>query len=244
MRKVHNKTECSIGDTQGLSTAKPDRSTSRSKKLSRPIPSFQLNYKGSPLASSEHLYPPSPRINEENTRFIMNKYLMDSNKAQNNEVSSSKKNTSNGVSSPCEFITWNESKYGSRSIDNHPELTYGKLKDEQRHQKLMRPVSRQRGIHSMNSCTSDTLNSGDDTHGVVKFKDYRRINNHSKNKKPRNAKSKNVLAYSLLDRSLDNTINLIENARKKELGNMKNCKYSLNLFSSNIIYSSRFWSSN
>lgn len=145
-----------------------------------------MNYKASPLASTDQLYPPSPRINEENTRSIMNKYLIDSSKVQNNiqnlRSSSNKKHRSNGVSSPCEFISWNEGKYNSRSIDHHQELHQLRSKDEERQLKLMQPLNRQYGVKSMNSYTSETMNSGDDTQELVHYTQMHRPRNKSKNK--------------------------------------------------------------
>lgn len=165
---------------------KDSRGNSRSKMKTRTNPSFQLNYKASPLTSTDQLYPPSPRINEENTRSIINKYLMDSSKVQNNiadlRSASNKKHRSNGASSPCEFITWNEGKYNSRSIDHHDLIHQLRTKDEERQMKLMQPISRQFGVKSINSYTSDTGNSGDDTKELLHYTKMHKPRNKSKGK--------------------------------------------------------------
>ena len=85
---------------------------SRSHKRKKPItnPSFNISSKVSPITSVEQLYPPSPRMKEENARYIMNQYLSNSSKPLK-KGSQAQNNTVSGGGSPIEFITWNESKY-------------------------------------------------------------------------------------------------------------------------------------
>lgn len=226
-RKSHNHTVCSAQDTNTMSHHHYNKSTSKSKPRKHTNPSFQIHTKASPLTSIDQLCPPSPPISDEKTRFVMNKYLYDSAKAQDNiqNLRMSKKYKSNGANSPCEFITWNESKYNSKSIDAYPELHQIYDRDVERQSKLMQPVSRHLGVKSTNSFNSGTMNSRDDTQELVKYA-APKVRHHSKNKLiTKSHKNRNVLAYSLLDRSLDNTIQLLENSKRNELSDIDNCKY-------------------
>lgn len=223
VRKSHNQTDYSIPDT-GMSFQRGQGSRSKSKK--RAQQSFRVNTQVSPLNSTDHLYPDSPKIADNKTNLMMNKYIKDSSKAHGNVKNSknSKKYQSNGATSPVEFITWNDSKYNSQSIDKFQEQ---KFKDEERQMKLMQPMSRHVVVKSINSFTNETFNSGDDTQDFAKYTSRQpNIRPKLKNSNSRH-KVKNVLAYSLLDRSLDNTINLIESARRKQVPDFNWCKYLL-----------------
>lgn len=116
------------------------------------------------------------------------------------------------------------------------------MKEEERQKRLMQPISRQHDGRSIYSVTnnSETLQSKD--------VDRKRrtgqlwMNNFSANPTPvhRNDKyahvknkvvnrwskrnRKNVLAYSLLDKSIDNTISLLESARRHERESKERCK--------------------
>lgn len=213
MRQSHNQTEYSIPDT-GMSFHNGQKSRSQSKK--RREQSFRVNTKVSPLASVDHLYPDSPKISDSRANLMMNKYIKDSSKVHGNVKNSknSKKYQSNGATSPVEFITWNDSKYGSQSIDKFQEQ---KFKDEERQMKLMQPMSRHLVVKSINSFTNETFNSGDDTQDFAKYIPKQSSSKSKLKNSNSRQKVKNVLAYSLLDRSLDNTINLIESARRKQV---------------------------
>jgi hypothetical protein len=212
MRKSANQTEYSVHDT-GMSFQRDQRSRSQSKK--RVEQSFRVATKVSPLTSTGHLYPDSPKMTSNKAHLMMNKYITDSSKAHGNykNFKNSQKYHSNGAVSPVEFITWNDSKYNSQSIDKFQDQ---KIKDEERQMKLMQPISRHVAGKNINSFTNETLNSGDVT------QDYEKYISDQPTKRPKpiitnsRQKAKNVLAYSLLDRSLDNTINLIESARKNQ----------------------------
>jgi hypothetical protein len=212
MRKSVNQTEYSVQDT-GMSFQRDQRSRSQSKK--RAEQSFRVAAGASPLTSTDHLYPDSPKMSGNKAHLMMNKYLDDSSKAHGNfkNFKNSQKYGSNGAVSPVEFITWNDSKYNSQSIDKFQEQ---KIKDEERQMKLMQPMSRHIADKNITSFTNETINSGDDTQDYIKYvseqpaKRPKPIINNSRKK------AKNVLAYSLLDRSLDNTINLIESSRRNQ----------------------------
>lgn len=77
--------------------------------------STNTNNKISPITSTENIYQLSPEY-DERTRSIIRKYTQEG--AENDKTLSSFKNppnyNSNGANSPCEFITWNESKYQSK----------------------------------------------------------------------------------------------------------------------------------
>jgi hypothetical protein len=185
---------------------------------SRPTPSFQLQRKASPLTQ---VYPGSPKTTDEHTKLIMNKYLIDSSRVRSNVriATDAEKYKSQGANSPWEFITWNESKYNCKSIDLY-NSEVDRMRDEERKFRMMQPLGKKMGIKSWNS---DTLNSGEDTQDLVNYQ-------QSKLKKfdTRPKKIHNSMAYALLDRSLDNTINLIESARRKEFDDKTQCDKSKN----------------
>lgn len=83
-RKSQNHTVCSARGTHIMSHQRSEKSSSKSKPRTRAHPSFQMHAKASPLTSIDQLCPPSPPISDEKTRFVMNKYLYDSAKAQDN----------------------------------------------------------------------------------------------------------------------------------------------------------------
>ena len=74
---------------------------------------------------------------------------------------------------------------------------------------MMQPLGKKLGV---NSCNSDTLYSGEDTQDLVNYQQAKLKKLNSRPKKVHNS-----MAYALLDRSLDNTISLIETARRREL---------------------------
>ena len=75
------------------------------------------------------------------------------------------------------------------------------------------------------SCTSDTMDLGDDTQEYIKYIAKKQKGRHRNQKSKSRTRDKNILAYSLLDRSLDNTINMIESAKRKEKEDYDCCKY-------------------
>lgn len=100
--KSQNQTECSVPETNVL-TNKANRTASKSNKRTRTNPSFQIQHNASPLDSIDFQYPPSPVIDPDKTRLIVNKYLYDSNQIQNNmkDLRNTGQNyTSNGANSP------------------------------------------------------------------------------------------------------------------------------------------------
>lgn len=77
------------------------------------------------------------------------------------------------------------------------------------------------------SITSDTLYSIEDHAETVNYK-QQTANSRSKSRKSRDTRKtarKNILAYSLLDRSIDNTISLLEKSKKNNLNELDLCKY-------------------
>lgn len=134
-----------------------------------------------------------------------------------------------------------------------------RLKEQERQNKLMQPLSRQMVTKSVNSYTnhSETFNSGDEVDHYLRYEKalerqrkaqtdqnsrcmsnyttsppmgnrnkYSHVKSKVNTKRP-NKNRNQTLAYSLLDRSIDNTINMIESARRKNNDSMDRCKYSL-----------------
>lgn len=124
------------------------------------------------------------------------------------------------------------------SIDMSSNLNPVRVKEEERQRKLLQPISRQNEIKGTksftnisdcrekesNSCiiqfnTKNMRNKGqlwlsNFSNAVPKSKKYDYVQTKVATRRD---KSKNVLAYSLLDKSLDNTIQMLETARKQEL---------------------------
>lgn len=76
------------------------------------------------------------------------------------------------------------------------------------------------------SMTSDTLYSIDGGE-MVNYKQPTQ-NSRSKSRRSRETRKtakKNILAYSLLDRSIDNTISMLEKSKKKEIQELDLCKF-------------------
>lgn len=82
IRKSQNKSEYALPRSNMVSFYQENNSKSNSKKKCITNPSFHMLSKVSPLTSVEQLYPLSPRVNEGNNRYIMDKYMTKSFKAQ------------------------------------------------------------------------------------------------------------------------------------------------------------------
>ncbi|CAI2381388.1 unnamed protein product [Moneuplotes crassus] len=243
LRRSREDAMYSASKSNGTSMLNAYKRSSRSKNKSNKDPSFNMITKESPLTSIDQFNPSSPRIEAEGNRLMMQKYLTESERVQENNKNSKniKKYKSNGAASPCDFITWNESKYNSQSIDQFFDQ---RIKDAERQNKLMKPLGKKpqkstaksisnmgvyrRTRHQRNhksdhySITSDTLYSMEDHAETVNYR-QQTANSRSKSKKSRDTRKtarKNILAYSLLDRSIDNTISLLEKSKKNNLNEL------------------------
>lgn len=119
----------------------------------------------------------------------------------------------NDNESPAEFITWNESKYNTQTNDQYETLDNLRKKNEDKLKRLMRPLN----LNQNKSMKHSTHESAHPSH--LNDSEHNFSQNARVKYKPPKSKSKrrnqNVLAYSLLDKSLDNTITLLENARRQ-----------------------------
>lgn len=128
------------------------------------------------------------------------------------------------------------------SIDMSANLDQERVKEQERQRKLLQPISRQNEIKNTKSFTNISESREKESNsciiqfntknlrnkGQLSFSNFSnavpgksRKYDYVQNKvSSRRDKSKNVLAYSLLDKSLDNTIQMLESARKQELKEM------------------------
>lgn len=185
---------------------------------------------GSKMASMDRIYPPSPEFETEQQSkypaedqiYSSQDYLTSSNQKSSHVTKSDKRDITltSGANSPTEFITWNESKYGSSiQMENPNNFDKIRMKNEIKMRQLAQPIVKHKygsnraiSESDINPNLSGSQNLGYDSCARIKYKPPK---SKSKNKK----RGQNILAYSLLDKSIENTMNLIESAKHQNLEN-------------------------
>lgn len=102
LRRSREEAMHSVSKSNGASMINAYKRSSKSKNKSNKNPSFNVITKESPLTSIDQFNPSSPRVEAEGNRLMMQKYLTESERVQENNKNSKniKKYKSNGAASP------------------------------------------------------------------------------------------------------------------------------------------------